>query len=592
MKKKRVNKIEKPVFHRMFLKKLLAWLMVAIVIGFVGSKFAIQVYNNYMESEWRDCSTEMYSQVEKIVKDYYEDEKQSVSKKNTEEKATFPPHELALSVDELNEAEKKEQFKLWIEFEAYVNSHYDTAYMLLEADTLDTVAQSPYNKMYWLARPEEDVDDSENEIEENFTIYACEDEAVVEKFRNAYAEIDYDKEGVLKVWVEDMYVDGFTCVPGKVKLIGLSFSGVIDYNNVVKELDFTPDDITGYTHIVTDHMVENKELIGPYWYHNDMSEMDGFIEEIKEKLIADTVFKEELENASGYGVQYTTNGNLKLVDFTSLSVGEGDSAKEFWFVTLNQNTFWEMYQTELILIYVGLVFFSIVVAWITSYTAYIKQKSFYEMDQYRRNMTNTMAHDLKSPLMVISGFAENLLEQDLAEKPKHFTSSILDNVQYMNQIIDKVLELSKVESAEYKLQKEDVDLRKISEKLVENYTSQMDERGLEIRLSGECVVSADELCMMQVLDNLIGNAVKYSIEGSVIEIQLSDNKYRIANTSSVDFDVDVKDLTTPFVKGDNSRSGKKGSGIGLAIVKNLVEQHGYHLEIECNDRIFVAEIVW
>ena len=589
MKKKRVNKIEKPVFHRMFLKKLLAWLMVAIVIGFAGSNLAIQVLGEYMENEQIYYSREMYHQVESIAKEYYEYEKQGEWKKNAGEGVTSSKKELALSDDELNEAEKEEQFKLWIEYEAYVNSLHDTAYMLLDADTWEVVAQSSYNKIYWLARIEGDVDDSEKRIEGNYTIYACEDEEVVEKLRKEYTEVDYGKESMLYVWVEDMYVDGFTCVPGKVRLVGLNSTGRFDYNNVVKELDFTPDDITGYTHIVTDEMVEKDELIGPYWYHNNMSKMTEWME--KEE-IADPVFREELESESGYGVHYTVKGNQKHIDYVNLSVGEGDAEKVFWLVTYSQNSFWEMYQTEVILIYVGLVSVAFVVALISSYTAYIKQKSSYEMDQYRRNMTNTMAHDLKSPLMVISGFAENLLEQDLAEKPKHFTSSILDNVQYMNQIIDKVLELSKVESAEYKLQKEHVDLRKISEKLVENYTSQMDERGLEIRLSGECVVSADELCMMQVLDNLIGNAVKYSIEGSVIEIQLSDNKYKIANTSSVDFDVEVKDLTTPFVKGDNSRSGKKGSGIGLAIVKNLVEQHGYQLELECNDRVFAAVIVW
>lgn len=592
MKKKCTNKIEKPVFRRMFWKKFLVWLIAVIVIGFIGSNLAIQVFGDYMENEWNNYSREMYSQVESIAKEYYGDEKQGESKQETGEGTTSQRKELALSVDELNEAEKEEQFKLWVEYEAYVHSLYDISYMLLDADTLDTVAQSSYNKIYWLARPEGDVDDSGKGMEGDFTIYACEDEEIVEKLRNAYAEIDYDREGVLKVLVEDAYVDGFTFIPGKVKLVGLSFIGGIDYDNVVKELDFTPEDTTGYTHIVTDEMVENKELLGPYWYHNDMSEMDEFIEETKEKSIVDTVFKEELENASGYGVHYTANGNLKQIDFTNLSVGEGDSAKEFWFVTLSKNSFWEMYQTEIILIYGGLVFVAFIVALISSYTAYVKQKSFYEMDQYRRNMTNTMAHDLKSPLMVVSGFAENLLEQDLAEKPKHFTKSILENVQYMNQIIEKVLELSKVENAEYKLQKENVDLRKLSEKLVKNYTTQMDERGLEVKLSGECTVSADELCMTQVLDNLIGNAVKYSIEGSVIEIRLSDKTYEIANTSAVEFDVDVKDLMNPFVKGDNSRSGKRGSGIGLTIAKNLVEQHGYQLELKCNDGVFVAVIVW
>lgn len=585
--KKRTNKIEKPVFRRMFGKKFLVWLIAVIVIGFIGSNLAIQVYSRYMESEWDEYYEEMYSQVESIYMDYYGNEKQVESKQEDEEGTAVPRKELALSIDELNETEKEEQFKLWIEYEAYQNSSHDTAYMLLDTDTLDTVAQSCFNKIYLLAKQGGMLDESETSVEEDLTIYACEEEEVVAQLRKEAAEL----QGVFKVWIDDMYVDGFTFIPGKVKLIGFSMEEGFDYSNVVKELDFTPSNTDGYTHIVTHEMVENKELIGPLWYHNDLPVMETFMEEIEQELIVAPTFQQELENSSGYGVHYTANGNMKQIDFTSISVGEGDSAKEFWFATLSQNSFWETYQIEVILVYVGLIFLAFIVSLITTYTAYIKQKSFYEMDQYRRNMTNTMAHDLKSPLMVVSGFAENLLEQNLEEKSKRYTKSIMENVQYMNQIIEKVLELSKVENVEYKLQKESVDLRKLSEKLVKNYTTQMDERGLEVKLSGECTVSADELCMTQVLDNLIGNAVKYSIEGSVIEIRLSDKTYEIANTSVVEFDVDVKDLVNPFVKGDNSRSGNKGSGIGLTIAKNLVEQHGYQLELECNDGMFVAVIV-
>lgn len=592
MKKKRMNKIGKPVFHKVFWKKLLVWMMVAVVIGFVGSTVAIQVFSDYVMYEWGNHSGAMYAQVELMAKEYYGDEKTGELSKNTGEAKTSDKNDLSLYKKELNEAEKEEQFKLWIEYLAYVYSYYDTAYMLLDADTLDTVAQSSYNKMYWLARPEGEVDDSEDGAGTDFTIYVCEDESIVKQIRDIYAETDYDEEGMLRVLVEDMYVKGFTCVPGKVKLIGLSFADEMNHENVVKELDFTPDDITGYTHVETNEMIENNELTGNFWHHNDMSEFGEWANKTKEEMVSDPIYKEDFKSSSGFGVACTEFGIQEQIDFAKVSVGEGDSAREFWFATFNRSSFWELYATEMVLINVGIVFVALVIALISAYTAYIKQKSYYEMDQYRRDMTNTMAHDLKSPLMVISGFAENLLEQDLGEKSKHFTNSILDNVQYMNQIIEKVLELSKVENAEYKLEIQNVDLRKLSEKLAKNYISQMDEHSLEIKISGECEVRADELCMTQVLDNLIGNAVKYSMEGSVIEIQLTDKMYKIVNRFATKLDVDVKDLVNPFVKGDNSRSGKKGSGLGLTIAKNLVEQQGYRLELEADDGVFSAEIYW
>lgn len=583
MKRKCVNKLEKPTFYKMFGKKLVIWMIAVIVLGFVGTNSVMQLHEGDMVRRWEDHSEGLCSRLEAIGADYYVEEWREESK-HKENKET-----LALVIDELSEEQKVEQFKLWVEYEAYVYSGIDTAYMLLNTDTLDTVTQSSYNKIYLLARAKGAIEGVEG-MEGDFTIYACEEEEVIQRLRKEYAKLDYKEVG-LNVWIEDIYVKGFTFIPGKVKLIDLSTTEGINYDNVVKELDFTPDNTSGYTHIVTDEMVGNKELIGPFLYHNDMTDMEQFMEEAEKETIEAPGFKEELENADGCGVYYTANGNLKWINLTKLSVGEGEFAKEFWVVALGKNSFFKTYQTEILIIYGCLLLIACIVAVITGYIAYIKEKSFYETDQYRRNMTNAMAHDLKSPLMVISGFAENLLEQDLPDKPTYFTKSIMENVEYMNRIIEKVLELSKVENADYKLQKEKVDLRMLSEELMKSYTSHLGQRGLKVELSGEGEVCADKVCMTQVLDNLIGNAVKYSQEDSVIEIRLNDKVYEIANVSSAKFDVDVKELVNPFVKGDNNRSGKKGSGIGLTIAKNLVEQHGYRLELEQKEGMFVVRVI-
>ncbi len=172
---------------------------------------------------------------------------------------------------------------------------------------------------------------------------------------------------------------------------------------------------------------------------------------------------------------------------------------------------------------------------VSANVSYMNQKNFYEMNEYRKDITNTMAHDLKSPLMVISGYSENLMGQDLSEKGQRFSKAIMENTEYMNRLIEKSLELSKVESRNYKLHKEDLNLREISQELIDGYKLQLEERGLDVQMQGECVLTADKISMREVLDNLIGNALKYAAEGSVIEIHLSDKAYEVSNVSAVEF---------------------------------------------------------
>ena len=64
----------------------------------------------------------------------------------------------------------------------------------------------------------------------------------------------------------------------------------------------------------------------------------------------------------------------------------------------------------------------------------------------------------------------------------------------------------------------------------------------------------------------------------------------VSNVSSQDIGKDAENLWKPFVKGDNSRSNKQGTGVGLAIVKNILELHGYVLKLSCEDGIFKVEI--
>ena len=225
------------------------------------------------------------------------------------------------------------------------------------------------------------------------------------------------------------------------------------------------------------------------------------------------------------------------------------------------------------------------IAFVTAKIKFAGLKAQYEMEDYRRDLMNTLAHDLKSPLMSISGYAENLAGNLIPEKQAHYTGAILENVQYMNRMIESVLELSKVEQGTTRLNKETVDMKALFAKVQERYEDRLAAREISINVEGALTWLADRRLMEQVLDNLLDNAAKYADPGSTVQVQFSDKGMQVCNPCSTDLSGSVEKLAEPFVVGSESRSGKTGSGLGLAIVKNICELHGLALQIRYQDGV-------
>lgn len=239
---------------------------------------------------------------------------------------------------------------------------------------------------------------------------------------------------------------------------------------------------------------------------------------------------------------------------------------------------------------------AMLIALCCTYLRYIKLRAMYTMEDYRRTLTDSMAHDLKSPLMAISGYAENLKENVNTEKKEHYAESIINNVQYMNDIISNILQLSRLESGTIKLNKENLELKNLIEQNLEKYEEVLSENNLKIKMENSVIVKGDVKLLSQALDNLISNAVKYSEPDSVIEIIAEDNimsgakKITFSNSCNEQPDVSVQDLWKPFVKADNSRSNQTGTGIGLTIAKNIFEMHGFKQKLFYEEGRFIVEI--
>lgn len=220
----------------------------------------------------------------------------------------------------------------------------------------------------------------------------------------------------------------------------------------------------------------------------------------------------------------------------------------------------------------------------------VKNKARYAFEDYQRGLINNLAHDLKTPLAVIGGYAENLQElrkDSGSEKELKYISSIMNNVSYTDDIIAKTLELSENEQMK-KLNKKKVDIKALTERLLDKYRAALDERNIELKTDLGGQVSADEDVLAAAVENLISNAVKYTRDDGVITV--TADKKRLCIVNDVTEYVDTKDLLMPFVKGDKARSDKRSHGLGLAIASSAAARNGFNLNVSCKGKKFTATI--
>lgn len=204
-------------------------------------------------------------------------------------------------------------------------------------------------------------------------------------------------------------------------------------------------------------------------------------------------------------------------------------------------------------------------------------------EETRLEMTNAIAHNLKTPLFVIGGFAENLKNEEDTEKKLHNIEIIQQQTEEMDILIHRMLDLSRFDSPALKLNCEVFDFKPFIEKILENYYVHTEHEIIFI-YNSKAKIKADPAMLKTVLENLIDNAEKYSDYGSDITINVSDDVLSISNQCSSFDRENLSKLWQPYfraAKGDN----KSGSGIGLSIVKSALEMHGFKYKAEFENGI-------
>jgi len=208
------------------------------------------------------------------------------------------------------------------------------------------------------------------------------------------------------------------------------------------------------------------------------------------------------------------------------------------------------------------------------------------LETIRRDFVANVSHELKTPLTVVNGYAETLLDDGIpTEQRRRFVETIRENAQRMQRIVDELLDLSRIESGGWRPKVTTVDVTGVVSDVFTALQPSANAKGLTLAANIDpetSRVSADHTAFRQVVTNLVENAVRYTKEGSVtlqtrpgdggIWVDVRDTGVGIAAEH-------LPRIFERFYRVDAGRSREQGgTGLGLAIVRHLIDAHGGRVE--------------
>ncbi|SLN70289.1 sensor histidine kinase [Oceanibacterium hippocampi] len=203
-----------------------------------------------------------------------------------------------------------------------------------------------------------------------------------------------------------------------------------------------------------------------------------------------------------------------------------------------------------------------------------------------------MSHELRTPLNAIIGFSDILKDELFGShsdpRYKEYSLDIADSGRHLLQVINDILDLSKIEAGRFELSLETIDLRRIAQSAVRLLAQNAESGGIELRLEMPTAmpqITADSRAVKQMLVNLISNAVKFTQPGGevVVTSETVGEEYAVCvRDTGIGIAADqMERVFEPFGQVDSGFSRKEeGTGLGVPLVRSLIELHGGRLTIE------------
>ena len=226
-----------------------------------------------------------------------------------------------------------------------------------------------------------------------------------------------------------------------------------------------------------------------------------------------------------------------------------------------------------------------------------------QYEKARNLMLSDIAHDLRTPITTIGGYAkalnDGLVTSD--EKRTEYLEAIENKAERMGDLITLLFDYVRLDSENFSLRLEKIDVAELLRENAAFLYTDVEEKGMEFDIDipeESYMLSLDRLQFSRVVTNLISNALKHNDAGTQITLQMKKEKdallISVKDNGKMISPIVAEHIFEPFVMADASRESKGGSGLGLSIAKKIVEMHGWSIELiqdfERQEKSFVINI--
>ena len=212
-----------------------------------------------------------------------------------------------------------------------------------------------------------------------------------------------------------------------------------------------------------------------------------------------------------------------------------------------------------------------------------------KIEGYRRGFITSVSHEMKTPLALLQIYTENLKNNIQGIDRDYYCDTIIEETEKLSKMVSSMLEISSIDNGFIKLNFENADLTELCRDILREYQPILSDYQTKVSLTESAVVSGDIKYLERVIKNILNNAVQHTCVGNEISITLknTDGKayLEIFNQGEHIPEEDLEHLWDAFYRTDKARTrdGKNNVGLGLYIVKAVMDKHGGTCYIENAD---------